>query len=85
MTEGNKTSRLRAIPSGETQQALAARVYHKYIQGDSLTDQEIRFGSSFYRELADRLIQCGPVFKLASSEANRVAIALEDFKTNRGI
>jgi len=59
------------------------RIYEKYSNGDSLTDEEVNFGVSFYKDLADRLISCGPTFWFAFKEANQVYMRLEDFQRAR--
>lgn len=75
-----------AVPSGQRpKQAQAAVVYDKYVKGGKLTDHEVTWGAEFYRNLADQLLQCGPTFSHPYKEANRVAMALEDFKRERGI
>lgn len=61
----------------------AREVYEKYVKGDSLTDQDVSFGRTFYRELAAKLGACGPVFHLAWCEANRVAQAFDSFYVAR--
>jgi hypothetical protein len=54
-------------------------IYEKYVNGEPLTDKELEIGAAFFRDLAHMNSQAGPVFKLAASEANRVATALEGF------
>lgn len=61
----------------------ASKVYDKYIKGDNLSDAEIAAGIEHFRMLSTLALQAGPVFKLASNEANRVAIALEGFQQAR--
>ncbi len=58
-------------------------IYEKYINGDSLTDEEVKFGAKYYRDLADRLIKCGPTFVLAFKEANRIYMQMENFDQAR--
>ena len=62
---------------------IARKVYEKLISGDSLTDQDISFGRTFYRELADKLTKCGPVFHLAWIESRRTADAFDAFWKER--
>jgi len=57
----------------------AQEVYEKLRKGDCLSDQDINFGRTYYRELERKLIACGPVFHLAWVEAARVYRAFEDF------
>lgn len=57
----------------------AHEVYEKFINGDDLTDQDVAFGRTFYKELAEKLIKCGPVFRLAWLEANKVAQRFDGF------
>jgi hypothetical protein len=59
------------------------RIYEKYSNGDSLTDEEVEFGVKFYKDLADKLISCGPVFWMSFKEANQVYMCLEDFQRAR--
>lgn len=61
----------------------AQEIYEKYRRGDSLTDQEVSFGRTYYRELERKLIACGPVFHLAWCEAARVYRAFDDFYNAR--
>ena len=58
-------------------------VYEKFVNGDSLTDKEVSFGVAFYKDLADKLISCGPAFWLTFKEANQVYMRLEDFQRAR--
>ena len=57
----------------------AHEVYEKFTEGDDLSDQDVAFGRTFYKELADKLIKCGPVFHLAWLEANKVAQRFDGF------
>lgn len=47
-------------------------LYKKYCNGDSLTDEEVRVGEVFFRELADKLFDAGPAFEIMAKEASRV-------------
>ena len=58
-------------------------IYEKYIKGDALTNKELEVGVEFYKDLADKLIQCGPIFRLAYKEANTVFINLAGFQKAR--
>ena len=57
----------------------AQEVYEKLRKGDSLTDQDVSYGRTFFRELERKLIACGPVFHLAWMEAARAYRAFDDF------
>lgn len=57
----------------------ARKVYEKVCNGDNITNAELQFGMTFYKELADKLVKCGPVFKLAHGEAVRTYLTLEGF------
>ena len=59
------------------------KIYEKYQAGDSLTNAEVIYGAAFYRDLADRLVVCGPTFHLAFVEANRVWEGLEGYMEAR--
>jgi hypothetical protein len=47
-------------------------LYDKYMEGDHITDQELKEGLVFYNDLSRSLFRCGPTFRLAAAEANRV-------------
>lgn len=86
MTEGNKVAHLRVVPSSSAiKSAQAATIHNKLTKGVELTNTEVMFGGRFYRDLADRLIQCGPAFALAHAQALNMADALEEIKKKRGI
>ena len=59
--------------------ARAREVYEKYLRGDSLTDQDVSFGRTYFRETAAKLSALGPIFHLAWCEANRAAQAFDGF------
>lgn len=61
----------------------AGKVHAKYRKGDNLTNAEVAFGATYFRELADKLASTGPVFHLAFCEAARVARDFESFATAR--
>lgn len=64
---------------------IQADIYAKTIRGDALNDIDLAAGVKFWRDLADKLAGCGPVFKLAWKEANSMADTLEGFvKARRG-
>lgn len=80
------TDNKRTMPSTvKPHSSLMTRVYDAYVKGGKLTDQEIIQGLAHYRSMADQLVKCGPAFRLAASEANKVADALEGFKNARNI
>lgn len=60
-------------------------IYEKYLNGDKLSNEEVIYGAEFYRVLADTLIKCGPVFRLACKEACSVYIGLDGYKSARKI
>jgi len=55
------------------------KIYEKWQTGDSLTNAEVIHGAAFYRDLADKLVVCGPTFHLAFTEACRVYVGLEGY------
>lgn len=59
------------------------KIYEKYLNGESLTNVEVNFGAAYFRDLADKLVKCGPAFSLAFKEANVVYMRLEDFQDAR--
>ena len=63
--------------------AIITKIYNKYINGDTMTNAEIDYGLTYFKDVADSLSCMGPVFRLAFVEANRVAMGLEGFKTAR--
>lgn len=58
-------------------------IYNKFINGDALSDAELNVGINHFTKLADALVTCGPVFKLAANEAIRVSQRLLDFRNAR--
>jgi len=58
----------------------AGEIYNKCLQGDLLTDVEVCFGVCYFKDLADKLIKCGPVFSFAFTEANRVYVRLKELQ-----
>jgi hypothetical protein len=60
-------------------------ILKKLSSGDALTNGEVLFGMVFFKDLADQLFACGPVFLLAAKEANRAWMDLESFARARGI
>lgn len=58
-------------------------IYEKFQNGDSMTDAELRKGISHFKRMALDLGQCGPNFRFAWMEANRVYTRLEEFQTER--
>lgn len=59
--------------------------YEKLTSGANLSDIEVVEGAKYYSKLAMDLVYCGPVFKLASMEAVRVAQLLTRFKEARDL
>lgn len=60
-------------------------LYNKYVQGDKITDNQLKEGIPFWKDLADRLHKTGPVFKLCANEAGRIYRGLSDFAHARGL
>lgn len=58
-------------------------VYEKYLNGDSITDEELKYAIKFFADLVPKLFVLGPAFRLAASEASRVLNALEGFERAR--
>lgn len=58
-------------------------IYSSFIHGDSLTNEQVEVGKEFFKDLADKLLLCGPEFRLAFKEANTVAMRLEEFSNAR--
>lgn len=92
MTDTDKKPHLAIVPglpaatiAARIKTAQAATIHDKLIRGIELTTTEVTFGGQFYRDLADRLIQCGPTFALAHAQALNMADALEEIKKKRGI
>lgn len=56
-----------------------AEIYEKYVNGDSLSDEELKVGSIFFHDLWVQLKQAGPVFKIAANEAGRVYCQFDSF------
>ena len=61
----------------------AQEVYEKLRKGDSLTDQDVSYGRTFFRELERKLIACGPVFHLAWMEAATTARVFDEYYNAR--
>ena len=59
------------------------QIYTAYVEGNHIDNVSLIEGVVFYKDLADRLCKCGPVFKLAFVEANMVYLCLRDFAVNR--
>lgn len=55
------------------------QIYEAVIVGHNLTTEELEAGRNFMFQLARDLRQLGPVFNLASKEAQRVANTLDDY------
>lgn len=58
-------------------------IYKKYQKGSPLTDDEIREGMEFFKDVSDKLYQAGPVFILPAIECNRVYLGLNGYYTAR--
>lgn len=71
----NKTT-VNSVPHPKT-------IYEKYVSGEPLTLNEVDYGIDFYKELANRLMHCGPTFRLAFKEANQVYLTLQSYKDAR--
>lgn len=56
-----------------------AEIYEKFVNGDSLSDEELKVGAIFFHDMWVQLKQAGPVFKLAANEANRVQSQFDSF------
>ena len=58
-------------------------IYENFCKGNPLSDDEIRVAIPYFKDIADKLVRCGPVFRLAFEEANRVYMTMDDFRRNR--
>lgn len=56
----------------------AAKVYHQYINGDTMKTSDIKKAIPVFRSAVDSLLQCGPAFRLAYADLNRLANNLDD-------
>lgn len=61
----------------------AEQIYNKYLNGDSLTDDELVVGIKHFTELEALCRRAGPVFRLPAYEAYRVHAALSAFQRAR--
>lgn len=61
------------------------QIHEKLQNGDPLANVEVLEGAAFFKDLADRLLKCGPVFHLAAKEANRCYLNLDGFAQARGL
>lgn len=59
------------------------QIYEKYHNGDKLTDNEVIYGTVYFKRLAEQLNICGPVFKLAADEAQRIRHRLYEMSVAR--
>ena len=59
------------------------KLYEKYCNGDSLTDEEVTEGEIFFRELAGMLYDAGLAFYITAKEANRVYLGLRGYREAR--
>ncbi len=62
---------------------LPRDIYKKFLKGDFLTNAEVNFGVEFFKDLADKLILCGPAFSLAFKETNQLYLRLMDMQAAR--
>lgn len=58
-------------------------IYQKYHQGDPIDDASLIYGILYFKDLSDKLVKCGPVFKLAFLEAERIYQGLRDYAVAR--
>ena len=58
-------------------------IYEKFVNGDSITDEELKAGSIFFHDLWVQLQQAGSVFKLAANEAGRVYYQFDSYRRAR--
>lgn len=61
------------------------RIYTKQRNGDPLTNKEVLEGLIFFKDLADRLMKCGPIFHLAFTEANHTYFTLRGYAEARNL
>jgi len=54
-------------------------IYEKFLNGDPLSDEELKIGEVHFSTAADLLFPLGPRFDLAQNELRRVANGLNDF------
>lgn len=47
-------------------------LYRKYCNGEPLTDEEVKLGEEFFRELSSKLFEAGPAFEIVAKEAARI-------------
>ncbi len=62
---------------------LPRDIYAKFQNGDSLSNIEVDFGVVFFKDLADKLVLCGPTFSLTFKETNSLYLRLHDMQTAR--
>lgn len=58
-------------------------IYKKFLNGDPLTDEELKIGIAHFSKAAEMVSALGQRFDLAANELRRVAIGLEDFAAAR--
>lgn len=61
----------------------AKEAYEKFRRGDPIDNDVLLGAAAYWQDVAVKLLPLGDTFRLASVEANRVAIALEDFVSAR--
>lgn len=57
----------------------ATQVYEMVQSGDPISDSDLAFGRTYFKELAAKLWHCGPVFKLAAREADHTYQTLDGY------
>ena len=60
-------------------------IYEKYVNGDSLTDDEVLEGEKHFKILSDLLYQSGEAFAITAKEANRTYLGLQGYRVSRGL
>jgi hypothetical protein len=58
-------------------------IYEKCRSGDAISDEELEYGISYFKDLEEKLNQLGPVFLLAWKEATRILDLLQSYKFAR--
>ena len=59
------------------------QIYDTFCIGDPMSDEDLKVAIPYFKSLADKLGNCGPVFRLAYTEANRVYLTMDDFRRSR--
>lgn len=58
-------------------------IYNSFVNGDSLTNDQLDIGIEHFGALEELLLKSGPVFKLAANECMRVHDQLREYKKAR--